>query len=355
MARSEEYGLGKYEFPRGWFMVAAAEEATTTPKAVRFFGQDMVLYRGESGRVVLMDAYCPHMGTHLGKNATSFVIQDKTHVEGDNITCPYHAWRFGPDGKCNRIPYFDGPIPASAKIRTWRAEERYGCIFTWHDPEGGDPNFDIPAIPEWDDPSWVRWKIDHLGQIKCHSIELLDNMADVAHLGPTHGAPCKYFRNEITDHVVRQYQGGSHRSLGEGGAMLETDTWYTGPGILLSRYVNSNSLMLITHTPVDDGTVQAWTALLMQGQNAVATEADVAMARAYQEAATAAFAQDFEIWSNKAPCFTPLQIPTDGPFGRVRAWYRQFYNPRAEAAAVHQKLNGTYTVRGFPESKANVA
>lgn len=355
MARTGDYGLGPHTFPRGWFMVADAAEATRTPKALRFFGQNLVMYRGESGRVVLMDAHCPHMGTHLAKNTTSFVIQDGTHVEGDNIRCPYHAWRFGPDGKCNQIPYFDGPIPASAKIRTWRAEEHYGCIFTWHDSEGGAPDYDLPTIEEWDDPSWVQWNIDHLGQIGCHPVEILDNMADVAHLGPTHGAPARYFRNEIQNHVVRQYQGGTHRSLEEGGAMLETDTWYTGPGVLLSRYGGTRSLMYIAHTPVEDGVVQAWHGLLVQSPNPVATAEDVALARAYQAAACGAFSQDFEIWANKAPCFAPLQIPADGPFARVRAWYKQFYNPRAEAGKIQQQANGTYTVRGFPDSKIDAA
>ena len=354
MARTEEYDLGPHTFPRGWFMVADAEEITQTPASVRFFGQDLVIYRGQSGRVIMMDAYCPHMGTHLGKNTTSFVIQDKVQVEGDNIRCPYHAWRFGPDGVCNQIPYFNGPIPASAKIRTWHVEEKYNAIFTWHDPEGGEPDYDLPVIAEWDNPSWVQWKIDHLGQIPTHPIEIMDNMADVAHLGPTHGAPAQYFRNEISDHVLRQLQGGTHRSL-EVGALLETDTWYTGPGVLLSRYLDSQSLMFITHTPVDDGVIQAWHGLLVPSANPVATEADIANARAYQAAACAAFSQDFEIWANKRPCFAPLAVPADGPFARVRAWYKQFYHPRAQAKAMQERLNGTYTIRGFPDARTSAA
>jgi len=69
-------------------MVAAASEVTAVPLAVRYFGQDLVLYRGESGRAYLVEAYCPHMGTHLAKNTTSYVVRDKTQVEGDSIRCP---------------------------------------------------------------------------------------------------------------------------------------------------------------------------------------------------------------------------------------------------------------------------
>ena len=56
MAKSADYGLGEYAFPRGWFMVGTSAEATTTPAAIRFFGEDLVLYRGASGRVFLIAA-----------------------------------------------------------------------------------------------------------------------------------------------------------------------------------------------------------------------------------------------------------------------------------------------------------
>jgi 3-ketosteroid 9alpha-monooxygenase subunit A len=354
MAGTQEYGLGPFNFARGWFMVADADDVTSTPSAVRYFGQDLALYRGASGRVVMLDAYCPHMGTHMAANTTSFVLQDGSHVEGDSIRCPYHAWRFGPDGKCNHIPYFDGPIPAAAQVRSWHVLERYGCVWTWHDPEGGQPDFDLPALPEWDDPSWVHWKLDQLGTLPCHSQELVDNMADSAHLGPTHGAPCEYFRNEINGIVLRQLQGGKHRSITAGG-LLETDTYYTGPGVLLSRFIGMNSIMFITHTPVDDGTVRAWHGLLVKSPNAVATEQDVANARVAQSYSRAAFAQDFEIWANKRPATQILQLPTDGPYAKIRGWYKQFYHPRAEAASIQAAVNGTYTVRGLPAERAEAA
>jgi 3-ketosteroid 9alpha-monooxygenase subunit A len=87
----------------------------------------------------------------------------------------------------------------------------------------------------------------------------------------------------------------------------------------------------------------------------VATEADVAAARVAQEYSRLAFAQDFEIWANKQPALQILQIPTDGPYSKIRGWYKQFYHPRAEAAALQAQVNGTYTVRGLPPEKAMAA
>ena len=151
MATTAEYGLGPFTYPRGWFMIADANELKDAVLPLRFFGQELALYRGESGQPVLLDAICPHMGTNMARNTTSYVVLDG-QVQGNSIRCPYHGWRYGADGKCNDIPYHEGPIPGTAKVKTWRVEERYGCLWTWHDPEDAEPDYDIPAIPEWDDP-----------------------------------------------------------------------------------------------------------------------------------------------------------------------------------------------------------
>ena len=108
MATTAEYGLGEFTYPRGWFMVARSEEVTSTPLAVRYFGEDMVIYRGgQSGKAFMIEAYCPHMGTHLARNSTSYVAQDGP-VEGDSIRCPYHAWSYRLDGQPLAKPLKDG-------------------------------------------------------------------------------------------------------------------------------------------------------------------------------------------------------------------------------------------------------
>ena len=327
-------------------MIAESAAVGSTPVAARFFGQDLAIYRGASGRVVVLDAYCPHMGTHLAMNSTSYVCRDGA-IEGDSIRCPYHAWRFGPDGRCDDIPYLQGPIPAAAKIRSWLVAESMGAIFVWHDPEAGAPDYDVPRLSEWEDPAWVRWRFDELGPLVCHPQEIIDNMADVAHFPYVHGSnpDYAYFENEVCGHVLKMRYGAGHRTLASGDAILDSDVWYTGPGILMSRQQGiHNSIQMITHTPIDDGVVKIWHALLVRGQGAVATDEDVAAARANQAANLVAFTQDFEIWGNKRPALTILQLPADGPFHAVRAWYRQFFNPRG--GIPQDRIDGIYTVRG---------
>ena len=342
MATTEQYGLGEFTYPRGWFMIADVEEISDQVLPLRFFGNEFALYRGASGNLVLLDAICSHMGTNMARNTTSYVVIDG-QIEGDGIRCPYHGWRYGADGRCNDIPYHDGPIPAKACVKSWPVEERYGCVWLWYDPEGGEPEYQLPQISEWEDGKWINWKIDHLGEMDSHPQELMDNMADSPHLGPIHGSTLEYFENEARDHIFIQRQGGGHKTLAADDTLLETDTYYTGPAILLSRLSGFyDAVMLITHTPVDDGRVRVWHALMVMSENDVPTEADVAQAREFQNSSRLALLQDFEVWQSKAPVFQILQIKSDGPFHKLREWYGQFYNPRAEIAERQARVNGTY-------------
>lgn len=356
MATSKEYGLGEYTYPRGWFMVADAAQVTDAPQSIHFFGQDYALYRGKSGRVVMLDAYCPHMGTNIACETTSFTAQDG-RVEGDSIRCPYHGWRFGPDGQCNDIPYCQKPIPPAARLKSYPVVEQLGAIYMWHDPEDGEPEWEAPNLAEWNDPSWVRWSFDDIGTLDSHPQEIIDNIADSSHLGPLHGSTLKFYENEFAGHRAIQRQGGGHRTLvGPDGKspLLVTDTVYEGPGILFSHLTGLlESVMYIAHTPTDDGAVQVWHSLLVKSASGSAkvTEDDIKAAREFQQSTLWSFSQDFGIWANKKPCFHGMHVSGDGPFRKARIWYKQFYNPRAQREDFRKRCEGVFTsdnVSGAP-------
>jgi len=100
------------EFPMGWFSVATSRELLVGEvKDVQAFDRELVLYRTRSGRAVLQDAFCPHLGAHLGHEG---------RVIGESIRCPFHGWQFDAgDGKCVKIPYCE-EIPDRARVRTER-------------------------------------------------------------------------------------------------------------------------------------------------------------------------------------------------------------------------------------------
>lgn len=341
MAKAKEYKLGDFDFPRGWFMIAEASELGTSPLPLRFFGKDFALFRGQSGRLVLLDAHCSHMGTHLAAVKSASIVAHGEQIEGDSIRCPYHGWRFNHEGHADDIPGFDGPCPKAAKLQSYCVREIMGAIMMWHDPEGGEPHFEPPSLPEWDLPNWINGAYDHLGCLPIHPQEILDNMADSNHLGPTHGSPCEYFENEFDGHLYYQRQGGFRR---EYDAYLMTFTWYTGPGLLISKQGIGaiRSIEFIFHTPVEDGVTRVWHNNLLMASSASPDAEEISRAKQVQDEVLSAFKQDFDIWLSKTPALQIMSLPTERNFKLGRIWYKQFYNIRHRSEEFHKLTDGKH-------------
>ncbi len=114
------------------------ELAKKAVKSLRFLGRDLVVFRGEDGSATILDAYCPHLGAHLGVGGK---------VIGNTIQCPFHGWRYDSKGECVSIPYCK-KIPPRAHLQAWNVCEVNGHIFAYFDAKGGDPSFDIPQLFE---------------------------------------------------------------------------------------------------------------------------------------------------------------------------------------------------------------
>lgn len=123
---------------RYWQPVALAEELNGTRplKAVRLLGQDMVLFRDDSGELGLLDRDCPHRGADLAFG----------RLEDGGIRCAFHGWLFNIKGECVETP----AEPANSKFHTtiqqgaYPVVERSGVIFAYLGQ--GEP----PAFPDMD-------------------------------------------------------------------------------------------------------------------------------------------------------------------------------------------------------------
>ena len=86
-----------HPYPIGWFQVAYSDDVKPGDVLpLKYFGRDLVLFRGEDGKAAVMDAFCPHLGAHLGHGGK---------VNGNCIRCPFHAWEFDTEGECVSVPY----------------------------------------------------------------------------------------------------------------------------------------------------------------------------------------------------------------------------------------------------------
>ena len=135
--------------PFGWFQVAYTHElAVAASMPLRYFDTDLVLFRTESGDARVLDAYCPHMGAHLGYGIRG------ASVVGDSIVCPFHGWAYNGEGQCTNIPYANNMPPRVARgeqvIRPWPVRELNQVIYVWYHPQGLAPYFEPEHIAEAD-------------------------------------------------------------------------------------------------------------------------------------------------------------------------------------------------------------
>jgi 3-ketosteroid 9alpha-monooxygenase subunit A len=310
----------EFSFPRGWFMIAREDELSASePLSIRLLGRKMVAYLDASGRPAVLDSVCPHMGADIAVGGK---------VDAGGVRCPFHGWRFGSDGRCNEIPY-NKAIPPRARVRAFPARAINGNVFIWHDPEEGEPDYELPDMPEYREAGWVKW---HLVRKDIRTVphEIIDNISDRAHFPVVHGAGIAEFKNTFDGPRATQYALNLHETLAaeKGGELISMAT-YHGPGFLLTSLSGHHpSWMLICHTPIDKEHVAVWYGTMVKAAPDVAAD--------YVELGKIAFYQDVAIWENKEPAPNPLLVANDGPILQARAWYAQFFRPRdklqAEAA-----------------------
>jgi phenylpropionate dioxygenase-like ring-hydroxylating dioxygenase large terminal subunit len=155
-----------------WHPVAYAD-ALTAPHATMLLDEPLVLWRDARGAVHAFRDVCVHRGTALSLG----------RVEGDEIVCAYHGWRYGADGACTAIPQLADPtrVPARARARAYAARERYGIV--WVALEA--PARAIPDVPELDD---VAWRVVRTGPFAwaCDASRQVENFTDFGHFAFVH-------------------------------------------------------------------------------------------------------------------------------------------------------------------------
>ncbi len=82
-------------------------------------GADLVVWRGHDGVVCAMEARCPHQWSHLGAVGA---------VDGDEIVCCSHWWRFRRDGTGWKLNV-NGRRDRKGDITVWPVAERDGAVW----------------------------------------------------------------------------------------------------------------------------------------------------------------------------------------------------------------------------------
>ncbi|MEY2581632.1 MAG: hypothetical protein QOE09_1481 [Ilumatobacteraceae bacterium] len=157
------------EFRAFWHPVAWSHEISANPLAVMLLGQPLVVVRHANDAVAAFIDECPHRGAPLSLG----------RLEGEELVCAFHGWRFAADGAATCIPALgaDATIPSRARLTAPDGVcERYGIVWVALEPA----RVRIPLWPDGDD--------DTLGEFAptAHTSEVLaayqtDNLLDASH------------------------------------------------------------------------------------------------------------------------------------------------------------------------------
>ncbi|MET4575806.1 aromatic ring-hydroxylating dioxygenase subunit alpha [Ottowia thiooxydans] len=169
---------------RYWQPVALAKEATTTPKLIQVFGEELILFRDKSGRPGLVHPRCAHRGTSL--------IYGK--VEERGIRCCYHGWLFDVEGKCVEQPCEPNNGEHRSKVRQpwYPVQDAYDLVFAYMGPPEK-----MPILPRVEALEGINADQKILGEQKafasggpaiadCNWLQYFENALDTFHVSVLH-------------------------------------------------------------------------------------------------------------------------------------------------------------------------
>ncbi|TXS94027.1 Rieske 2Fe-2S domain-containing protein [Parahaliea maris] len=298
------------DFPMGWYSVARSHELLVGEvKRVQAFDRELALYRSRSGVPVLQDAFCPHLGAHLGVEG---------RVVGESLRCPFHGWRFDSSGQCVEIPYCD-EIPDRARIRMWPVEERNGEIYVWFHPENTAPKYELPDLVELRDEQWTSPRYAEF-EVPVHIQDIAENSCDPVHF--------QYVHKQMHTPESSVTIDDDGRILHLRSDMKDTDfpnqlhaTVYQ-PGLAVVRTTYSPEAQMVVYNsaqPIDlNRTLLRWTLTVRREIEDLAGD-DV------MNGIIEGLSQDYPIWANKVHKQKPVFCREDKTLVMFRKWVRQFY------------------------------
>ena len=160
---------------RFWQPICFSDELRDLPRVVKILGEELVVFRDQSGAVGLLELHCPHRGTSL-----EFGL-----IDAKGIRCCYHGWLFAPDGRILETP--GEPADSTLKDRLYHGayptHEDHGIVFAYMGPPEQRPPF--PAYDSFSRPGY-RLIPGQKYFYPCNWLQIMENAMDPAHTAFLH-------------------------------------------------------------------------------------------------------------------------------------------------------------------------
>lgn len=157
-----------------WHPVTSSKNVSrgaATP--IRMLGEDLTVYRGESGQAYVVGSRCAHRRTLLHTG----------WVEGEQIRCLYHGWCYDGTGQCVERPAERDTGLPKVKIAGYPTCEYCGFIFAYLG-EGAPPAFDLPRKEVFEAPGSLGFPREEVWP--CNWFQHIENSLDPVHVTYVH-------------------------------------------------------------------------------------------------------------------------------------------------------------------------
>ncbi|NOK61959.1 MAG: hypothetical protein GFH27_549289n346 [Chloroflexi bacterium AL-W] len=160
--------------PNMWYAVLESHEVKPgKPYAFTRLNEDLVFWRDNDEKIVVMRDICPHRQAKLSPGKL---------VDG-NIQCHFHGFQYNQDGGCELIPANgrNGSKPRIFQCWTYPAQEDHGFIWVWT----GEPRTAYPPVPFVDgleEHTYATFQ----KQWHTHYTRVIQGVLDVSHLPFVH-------------------------------------------------------------------------------------------------------------------------------------------------------------------------
>jgi phenylpropionate dioxygenase-like ring-hydroxylating dioxygenase large terminal subunit len=170
-----------------WYLVCPTKELKQSIKTITILGENIVFFRNQNGTIIALEDRCCHRNVKLSLG----------FLEGENIVCGYHGWRYNNEGKCVQIPSQTklSKIPQTAEIKSYPVREfnRWIWIFIGDEQKAGTVNpVDIPEMAQWD----FTYKTHFL---KADLESAAESLIDPYHIAFVHRNSIRSFMGQIED------------------------------------------------------------------------------------------------------------------------------------------------------------
>lgn len=153
--------------------IGISSNVTNKPINVKIKSKNYVMYRNNTGKVVLLDSVCPHRGADLCSGA----------IVDDCIQCPYHGWLFDDSGTLQHVPSAKNK-KIKAKIKNYNHNIVEDSGFVWF-VENAYDTLPTKHVPELNDEA--NWNKIYGSQILQGNItHWIENSTDISHINYVH-------------------------------------------------------------------------------------------------------------------------------------------------------------------------